>query len=946
MNSVNAIPLSRPDHLSLDYELLRSEGIRHLENLATELWTDFNAHDPGITLLELLCYGITDLGYRSRMLQIGELLAGGDHKMFFEAAEILPMAPVTARDYRKLMIDVKGVKNAWIEKHEDPTLFKDKNGVEHALYLPEGKTIRFKTIAENTGGQWSMNEQAVRELLTGYVKKGEKETDDTWQKRIEDKIATVKNWITSGLTKASMKKDPDLAEVLLCRFGYIPLTAGFFPKGAPNVELLTLNGLARIILDLDDHIDPDNPTQTQPIVDRVMERLQDNRFLCHDYVQPPVIVGKLPVAICLHIEVAPGADEVAAAVEALWRIEQHLAPRLRFYTYKEMRAKGRCNDQIVNGPLLNNGFLDDAEVDAARLLTEFRHSDLTNAATVRPDVLCVHELKVKVYPGASFEEKTAYPIYDPTDRPLKPVIDLCASCIYVTRNGMRHELSETTLKEALRLRRKLALCMDDPGGPEMPQDEPINDLSQYRSLQYDLPEVYGVGHYGLSDDATPYQKGVRKQLQAYLAFFDQILASYLLQLEQVRGLLAIDQDPSAGTYISADLSQIPGMNEIIDPDLIAQFMAESPATRQDRRNRLLNHLLARFGEAFSEYATGLLRADLAAHDDVFHRDFEDYLASKAQFLRELARLGTDRGKGYNYRKKPVWNSDNVAGVKKRVHRLLGLHGHWQSASLLTSPPYRLDVITETNAQGLVRYRIVWRELGADGAVLTLLRSSGYVSLQTAQNKRDALYSDIWRKELYAVSPHPKNAGQFAVLFSIGGVVELYGSPMSEQEALSQLDHIHCLLDFTPEKEKEGFHLIKHILLRPNDPADDLLCLSLSCDPEHFPCDPYSNWITIVLPDWPKKFADPQFRHLFEQRFRMELPAEDAVRFCWVNKEQMRNFEERYMAWLEAKAACTPDECHVTAAANALIEWLNNTHCSCNCHACCESDPACDDCKDC
>ncbi|MFN4079868.1 MAG: hypothetical protein ACK4NS_03115 [Saprospiraceae bacterium] len=946
MNSVAAIPLSRPDHPSLDYELLRSEGIRHLENLATELWTDFNAHDPGITLLELMCYAITDLGYRSRTLKIGDLIAGGNRKTFFEAVEILPMAPVTARDYRKLMIDVNGVKNAWIEKYDDPALFKDKNGVDHALLLPEGKTARFKTIAQNTSGAWSINEQPARDFLNDYVKKEKNETDDERQKRLKAKFEILKDWVEKGLTPENMKADPDLAEALLCRFGFIPLAAGQVSKGASGIQPLVLNGLARIVLNLEDHIDPENPIQTQPVVDRVWERLQANRFLCSDFVQPTVIVGRLPIAICLHLEVRPGVDEVAAAAEAIWRIEQHLTPRLRFYTYQEMRAKGLCNDQIVNGPLLDHGFIDDAELDAARLLTEFRHSDLTKAATAQPDVLCVRELKVKIYPNTSFAEQTSYPIYSPPERPLKPVLDLCASCVYVTRNGIRHEISETTLKEALRLRRKLALCIDDPGAPASPQGDPIDNLGQYQSLQYDLPEVYGVGHYGLSDDASPYSKGVRKQLQAYLAFFDQILASYLLQLEQVRDLLAIDQDISASAYLSADLSHVPGMSEIIDPDLMAHFMAESPATRQDRRNRLLDHLLARFGEAFSEYAATLLRADLAAHDDVFHQGFEDYLAAKAQFLRELAGLGAHRGKGYNYRKKPVWNADNVAGVKKRVHRMLGLSGSWHAVSLLTSPPYRLDILTETNAQGSVRYRIAWRELDSDGANLTLLRSNGYVSLQTAQNKRDALYSTIWRKAHYSVIPHPKSAGQFAVAFSTGGNAELVGSPMSEQEAINLLERIHCLLDYAPEKEKEGFHLIEHILLRPNDPADDLLSLPLSCDLAHSPCDPYSNWVTVVLPNWPKKFADPQFRRTFEQGFRMELPTEDAVRFCWVNKEQMRNFEERYSAWLEAKASCTPDECHVTAAANALIDWLNNTQCSCNCHACCKSDTACDDCKDC
>ena len=47
---------------TLDYGTLRQQGIRYLERLAGKAWTDFNAHDPGITILEQLCYAITDLG--------------------------------------------------------------------------------------------------------------------------------------------------------------------------------------------------------------------------------------------------------------------------------------------------------------------------------------------------------------------------------------------------------------------------------------------------------------------------------------------------------------------------------------------------------------------------------------------------------------------------------------------------------------------------------------------------------------------------------------------------------------------------------------------------------------------------------------------------------------------------------------------------------------------
>jgi hypothetical protein len=67
-NSTN-IPLDSTESAALqaaqDYNALRSLGIQLLGELGTDVWTDFNVHDPGITMLEIITYAITDLGYRT-----------------------------------------------------------------------------------------------------------------------------------------------------------------------------------------------------------------------------------------------------------------------------------------------------------------------------------------------------------------------------------------------------------------------------------------------------------------------------------------------------------------------------------------------------------------------------------------------------------------------------------------------------------------------------------------------------------------------------------------------------------------------------------------------------------------------------------------------------------------------------------------------------------------
>ena len=106
-----------------DFYYLRREGIGFIEQMSSQLWTDYNVHDPGITTLEALCYAITDLAYRIGM-DIKDILtpetAATDptrpygNQAFFTARQILTVDPITADDIRRLLIDLEYVRNAWV----------------------------------------------------------------------------------------------------------------------------------------------------------------------------------------------------------------------------------------------------------------------------------------------------------------------------------------------------------------------------------------------------------------------------------------------------------------------------------------------------------------------------------------------------------------------------------------------------------------------------------------------------------------------------------------------------------------------------------------------------------------------------------------------------------------------------------------------------------------
>jgi len=121
MTTPPTLPTGPVPHPALDYEELRAEGLRLLGRLAGRQWTDFNVHDPGITILEQLCYALTDLAYRTNH-PVADLLAGGAAPGPPGPAEILTGDPVTRADLRKLVLDITGIGEAWVEAPSEPEL--------------------------------------------------------------------------------------------------------------------------------------------------------------------------------------------------------------------------------------------------------------------------------------------------------------------------------------------------------------------------------------------------------------------------------------------------------------------------------------------------------------------------------------------------------------------------------------------------------------------------------------------------------------------------------------------------------------------------------------------------------------------------------------------------------------------------------------------------------
>lgn len=104
-----------------DYEDLHLEGLEILQRLCGSVWTDYNEHDPGVTLLENISYALTELLHKCDVPMNDLLIPSPDQQLksgddaLFTASDILTTDPITFNDYRKLWIDrITNVKNVWI----------------------------------------------------------------------------------------------------------------------------------------------------------------------------------------------------------------------------------------------------------------------------------------------------------------------------------------------------------------------------------------------------------------------------------------------------------------------------------------------------------------------------------------------------------------------------------------------------------------------------------------------------------------------------------------------------------------------------------------------------------------------------------------------------------------------------------------------------------------
>jgi hypothetical protein len=721
---------------SMNYALLREQGVNRLQELSGKQWTDFNIHDPGITVLEALAYAITDLGYRSSY-KIQDLiaLAPGDTqdiRNFFSAYEILTNRALTPEDYRKLLIDVQvtdpdtnikaGVKNAWLMKAESSEIPFYVNTKGKALsYFPDPKIPNQQPIKlrglynvllefDENARFGDMNEN----IMTGTLQV----TDNgcgldpkLFYKNIVFEI-TLPRWdkpgvdwndqssIRSYINKQILIDFSGYPDNYLFNYSINPTTGAIENLYAvedqdrdgqvliPFANPLCLENLINDFLyNVTTGLVEEYQRKVKLIfrlVDEVRRTLMANRNLCEDFLNLSAVKVE-EISMCGEIVIANDYDIEEVLANIYHEIGKFLSPTVYFHTLDEMIARGNTTDEIFLGPRLKHGFIDGAELEKATFRESIHVSDLYRIIMNVKGVIAVKKLQI-----ANFPEETDAGI---KTRSVKWCLELAFAKNFIPRLSVERSSVviykdvlpfEPDQAEVLRILAELKL-LDPPQRLENPVlDIPIpqgefKELDSYVSVQEDFPLVYGIGPEGLPDSATPLRKAQAKQLKGFLMFFDQLLANYFSQLSHVKDLFSLSQEKdNAGNYIIGRTYYAQTLINIV-PDAAALYVnsqpvhvanlnliAEDDALFETRRNRFLDHLLARFGETFTDYA-------LLAYTLEGPRANDELIEDKLRFLNNYPQASSERAGAFDYENRCLlWNVENASGLEQRASLLAGI----------------------------------------------------------------------------------------------------------------------------------------------------------------------------------------------------------------------------------------------------------------------------------
>ncbi len=654
----------------MDYSALRESGMEWIRLWAKTSWTDHNTHDPGITMLEACSYAMTELGLRLDLDVVDLLRSGEAHALpqLEPAHHVLPVGPVNAGDLRRVLLDHPLVSDVQIlQPAASEVAFYQAPGINPDPPLtytagtprvrPDGLSevlveLADRALNSNTyAGQVTVGQVFDIEIALPFW--DDPEAAPFRQPATINSVAMI---LDAG---AAWKPLPE-AQSYYGRLTVSYTDALGVPGSVESWALLRITTpltqpalvLPGILAAAQAAIETTATSPLQLFAQRVrsaaiaVEELRVYLASWRNLDEQPVRIGLAriqDVAVRAQLEVSGGIDVEKLLARIFMDIDAALTPRVRFRSLAERMADEPDSAAIYDGPLLRRGFLggggDDISYprvvytsDILRIIMRNRSDaggDLvTQENPAGRDIVAVTNLTLGNFiNNRPITTGAADCLHMVEIERYLPRLSIAKSRIVCVRNEseVAYDLSRVqALYDELQDEVQAEAITTDPS-PVLPVVRgDVLPVETYVPLQDELPATYGVGRAVLPDSAGPQRLAAVKQLQGYLLPFEQMLGDVTAQLGNINRFFSADGALIPSYFVRAPFD-LPGVQPLLrsvpagadwqtfiaDPDnAVMQALREAAESREsqvDRRNRMLDHLLARQGE------------DLAALGQEIHR---------------------------------------------------------------------------------------------------------------------------------------------------------------------------------------------------------------------------------------------------------------------------------------------------------------------------------------
>lgn len=579
--------------IARNFELLQERGLAYIQEHSSKAWTNLNPSDPGVTILEQLCFAFTELGYCNNF-PMKDILTNKEEELliknqFYLPENILTVTPITLQDYIKYLIDrVEGVKNVTAEA--------------------------LKTTLSQIKGVYQFDL-----LLNDYA-------------LMEDGIEEENNPICNAA---------------FFELNYVRnLGEYFFTPNHLTLKSYQVNGTLEI----------------------------DSRF---------------------------ELTEVLKNIQ--YKVNNYIFPNVTQTGYPNLKEKGLTTNAIFNGPVLKNGWIPDDSIQSKK--DTIKNFEVMKEIRLVPGVASITNVSFfqshfKTSEITSEENEILFLNFIESYETGKFIV--ISEGVQKKEQIKPDQIND--LVEMEQPKNQVESVAAVQMTPELPKGK-YRDIDDYYSIQHTFPQSYGLGLNSIKGNESPFQVAQIRQLRGYLTLYDQALINQFAQLANLGKLFSFKNSISGTPFDRSEFYKKQTRYEKKHPKYPAPFENFSPTyyyqslyktspdlekllknydayryslglktpeeldhlgwegykgspfnsyiwglmnymekenINLDRRNEMLNHLLARHGES-------PLVINTIINNPVYSGNLEkDRVIIKSVYLQNYQVLSYNKSKAYNY----------------------------------------------------------------------------------------------------------------------------------------------------------------------------------------------------------------------------------------------------------------------------------------------------------